>query len=361
MIETRDNSQQDSITPGPVADTWSKVYPIYDELQAYLKNALRQREQGGTITAQEVLRQVDVWLDKARLVDSPQVIDQSLQELMQGYWDHVAASKLSAPTGLGSLNEALSGGLESKRLVVLLGAPGAGKTALANQIADHVANGGRPVLYVTSEDGPFALLAKTLARIGDINYKAVLKGWESERARINAAIAQQRQRRSSETLRYVDAAQGVTLETVRALARAHFAHYAEAGQGLLVIDYLQRFARAQRVLLGLTIDLRELVTQLTEQLRALAVELDCCVIALGSQKRASGYGTNDALSSAKESGDIEYTADVLMALGEDKDRKAGPPFIKPRLLKLDKNRQGETTTIQLDWQGDRQRFTDVDK
>jgi replicative DNA helicase len=361
MIDGKNNSQADSTTPGHAsADGWQVV----DDLQAVLKNALRQHEQGGSLTVQEVLTQADALLGKARKGEARQVADVSLRELMQDYWQQVAARKLCAPTGLRGLNDALGGGLESESLVVLLGAPGAGKTAMANQIADHVANGGRPVLYVTSEDRPFSLLAKTLARIGDVNYKAVLKGWESERAKIDAAMATQLERQSSDTLRYVDANQGLRLDEVKTLAQAHFERYAKAGPGLLVIDYLQRFARAQRLLLGLTLDLRELVTMLTEQLRTLACDLDCCVVALGSQKRASGYGTSDALSSAKESGDIEYTADVLMALGEDKDRKTHASyasFLKPRLLRIDKNRQGETTTLQLDWQGDRQRFTDVEK
>lgn len=356
MIEQETNPQQDYTSPG---DEWTAI----EEAQARFMNLVRRHAQGDkALSAQEVLREAQKWLDQAREQLTPRLVDVSPRELMQGYWPHIAARKNCATTGLKRLDDALGGGLESERLVVLLGAPGAGKTALAHQIADHIANAGRPVLYVTSEDTPFALLAKTLARIGEINYTAVLKGWETERAKINAAIAMQRERASSDMLRYIDATQGLTLEAMKALALAHFSRYPETGQGVLVVDYLQRFARAQRDLLATGRELREVVTVLTERLRAIASELNCCVVALASQNRASGYGSGSALASAKESGDIEYTADVIMALVEDGARKPGASFLKPRLLRIDKNRQGAATEdrpIQLDWQGDRQRFTEA--
>lgn len=342
----------------------SKEWRLLNDLQASVKEALRQHDQGRGQPVEQVLDLAETLLSKARAGDTPPIKTHSPAELIESYWTHIEQRRESATTGLPGLNDALGGGLESKRLVVLLGAPGAGKTALANQIADHVANGGRPVLYITSEDIPFTLLAKTLARIGNVNYTAVLKGWQSERERITAALVEQVGRLSSERLAYVDATQGLTIDAMRELARAHFADYAKAGQGVLVVDYLQRFARAQRDLLAAGRDLREVVTVLTERLRALACELDCCVVALASQNRASGYGAggqSSALASAKESGDIEYTADVIMALVEDTTRKAQASFLKPRLLRIDKNRQGDTTAISLDWQGDRQRFTEAAK
>ncbi len=342
----------------PRTEDYSALWLAIDELVSALAYNLKEHERGKPLTAQEVIEQADTLIRKARSLAMPQVTDMSVHDLLAGYWQYAARRQQCAPTGFASLNKALGGGLESSRLVVLLGAPGAGKTALANQIADHVADSARPVLYVTSEDSPFALLAKTLARIGNVNYTAVLKAWASEQSKIAAALALQAERASSDHLRYVDATQGLSLDQIRRLASAHFR--GAAGQGVLVVDYLQRFARAQRDLLATGRDLREVVTLLTEQLRALACELDCCVIALASQSRA-GYngGGGNALASAKESGDIEYTADVIMALTEDSARKPGASWLKPRSLALLKNRQGDTSTIALDWQGDKQQFTEA--
>jgi len=97
---------------------------------------------------------------------------------------------------------------------------------------------------------------------------------------------------------------------------------------------------------------------LTEDLRDLARELNCTVIAVASQTRASGYGNANAIASAKESGDIEYTADVLMSLAKDEQRQA-PLRCEARSLSLAKNRLGSQTMINLDWRPDRQQFTEA--
>src|SRR5207248_1103746 len=126
-------------------------------------------------------------IDKA-LFPAPSIVDIAMPDLLADYWIRVERRKLCAPTGFKSLNDALGGGLESQRLVVLLGAPNSGKTTLVHQMADHIADSGRPVLYVTSEDSPHDLMCKTLARVGQVNYTAVKKGWPSEHIKIREAL-----------------------------------------------------------------------------------------------------------------------------------------------------------------------------
>ena len=293
---------------------------------------------------------------------SDSITEISAADLLAGFWERAQARKIAAPTGLGGLDAALNGGFQAKRLMVLLGAPGSGKTSLANQIAEKVASE-RPVLYVTSEDAPDVLLAKTLSRIAGIKYSAVLYGWRDHQVDIYDAIEQARSRPSARLLRYLDVTGGaISLDELRDRAQAHFD--GEQGPGLIVVDYLQRMARATRDLGGIK-ELREAVTYLTERLRALACDLGCTVLAVASMNRASGYGKNgdaSALSSAKESGDIEYSADVLMALVEDSSNKrTTASWIKPRVLRIDKNRLGETSSIPLDWHADRQQFLTVAK
>jgi replicative DNA helicase len=285
----------------------------------------------------------------------------TLGDLAAQYWEQVKVSKKAAKTGMDDLDTVLGGGFQPGRLMVLLGAPGSGKTTLANQIAEEIANDGRPVVYVTSEDPPEVLLAKTLARLGGLHYGAVLGGYASMRDAINEKLEMIRQRQSASRLLYIHDTGRLSLEEIQERARRHFARYPESengGPGLLVVDYLQRFARSLRVGIwrGLGLDLREAVTLLTERLRAVCLDLDCSILALGSQSRASGYGNGDgALMSAKESGDIEYTADVMMVLG--KSDKQGAPGHKLVPLQMAKNRQGDTSTLTLDWYGERQQFT----
>jgi hypothetical protein len=87
--------------------------------------------------------------------------------------------------------------------------------------------------------------------------------------------------------------------------------------------------------------------------------------------RASGYHAgNSTIASAKESGDIDYTADVIAAIGEGIDEAGNvmsepAPGMRQWMLRIDKNRQGETTYsknhIYLDWWPARQQFTESRK
>jgi circadian clock protein KaiC len=52
-------------------------------------------------------------------------------------------------TGVPNLDRILGGGLRSRSLAMVIGAPGAGKTMLAQQIAFHVAKQNKSVLYLT--------------------------------------------------------------------------------------------------------------------------------------------------------------------------------------------------------------------
>lgn len=286
----------------------------------------------------------------------------TLAELARAYWQRIAEQRETVTTGLASLDKALNGGLQPQRLMILLGAPGKGKTTLANQIAEHVANAGRPVVYVTMEDPSWALLAKTVARIGDLDYGAVMRGQKALKDKIDDTLATLNDRWSASRLLYIEQSGRLNLATLRDQAAAHFARYGsknDGGPGLLVVDYLQRAARATMPG-GVQSELRLAVSALTDQLRDLARALDCTVLALGSQNRG-GYGNGaSALASAKESGDIEYSCDVLAAIGEMSEGKRTAPLnCQAWALNLAKNRQGDTCTIQLDWRPTRQQFTEV--
>jgi replicative DNA helicase len=350
-IPSDDSTEQKS------SPEWNKI----EEVQNYLAKALRQHDGGREIEASDVLSKVAALLAKK----SPET-DKEPPDIASGaidYWGHVVKRKTTVGTSLAGLDTLLGGGLEPQRLMVLLGAPGGGKTTLANQIAVHAADSGRPVLYVTSEDLPFTLLAKTLARQGQISYTAVLKGYEDQKGKLEQVLRTYQESRAATRLRYLDATMGTTLSTIRERAAAHFEQFKDGGNGLLVVDYLQRLARGLSAYRAGRQDLRLAVTALAEELRGMATGLDCCVMALAAQHRASGYGAaKNALASGKESGDIEYTADVMMALGDDEMRPVQVPWLQAKVLRVDKNRQGpagDDCLLNLDWYADRQQFTEA--
>ena len=302
----------------------------------------------------------------SRLLHSDSTIDaMTLASLADGYWKQIAEWASAAPTGVAPLDRLLGGGLLPGRLVALLGAPGAGKSSLACQISETVASAGRPVLYLTSEDSPHMMLCRSMARLYGLSYGDLLRGYVKRESFSNAAIALA-ERPSASRMLIVEQRGPFSLDAIAETARAHFVTYDKGntgGPGLLVIDYLQRLARANVGTAGQ--DLRLAVTALCERLRDVARDLGCTVMVLSAQGRdayKSGTGSS-ALASGKESGDLEYTADALMAImpSDDKDQKA--PIASPghatRMLRVDKNRQGETGVVYLDWLGMRQMFSEV--
>jgi replicative DNA helicase len=95
---------------------------------------------------------------------------------------------------------------------------------------------------------------------------------------------------------------------------------------------------------------RERVELLGWALRELAQDLRSPVLALSSQNRAQGdYGRGKgsaALDSLKESGDIEYAADVVLFLTQAPEGKATPPAVALELT-VAKHRHGETGKVGL--------------
>jgi replicative DNA helicase len=83
----------------------------------------------------------------------------------------------------------------------------------------------------------------------------------------------------------------------------------------------------------------------------LSLGLRSPVLALASQNRGAGnYGNGKgsaALDSLKESGDLEYAADMVLFLTEAQERLATPPARAVELT-VAKNRHGDTGKVGFD-------------
>jgi replicative DNA helicase len=246
-------------------------------------------------------------------------------------------------TGIAGLDVALNG--LSQGLYILAGPPGMGKTTLALQIAADVAKRGTPTVYVTYENSPENLILKAIAGRAGVNSQDVTRGWADMKALWKAAddwlpVA--------ERLAVVEGSSKLTVAQVKALAlRAMNRH--KAKQCFVVVDYLQLMGKACVDLRGLS-SVRERVEVLGGSLRELSTRLGSPVLALASQNRAQGgYNTGEgkvALDSLKESGDLEYMADVVLFLTKDAKRIIAEPA-RAIDLTIAKNRNGATGTVQL--------------
>ena len=223
-------------------------------------------------------------------------------------------------TGLKDLDEKL-GGLQPSDLIILAGRPAMGKTALATNIAYHVARAWDPS---QAEESPHAasggvvaffsleMSAEQLAtRI--ISSEAGIPSNEIRRGKIDESQFNRLVEVSEEisTLPlYIDDTGGLTIAQVAARARRIKRQH---GLGLIVLDYLQLLAgSARRASEGRVQE----VTEITTGLKALAKELNVPIIALSQLSRQveSRDDKRPQLADLRESGSIEQDADVVLFL-----------------------------------------------
>lgn len=252
-------------------------------------------------------------------------------------------------TGIGKLDE-ITGGLE-EGLYLLGAAPGFGKTTLATQVAGAVAGEVEPVVYASFENSSQNLVAKMLCARAGLNSREVRRGYaDPDRlARAAAELAPVLDR-----VAVIEGTGRLTVAEVRGRA-LQMMHRTGRDKCLVVIDYLQLWAKASAELRGM-VSARERVEALAGQLMELSKRLKSPVLAIVSQNRAQGdYGANGkgapTLDSLKESGDLEYAADVIMFLHPAQDRTAMEPT-RAVDLSVAKNRKGELGKVALTFRAD---------
>ena len=224
-------------------------------------------------------------------------------------------------TGLTDLDQKL-GGLHPSDLLILAGRPSMGKTALATNIAYHVAKtyraepypdaphgrrtvaGGR-VLFASLEMSKEQLAQRILADAAGVSSDKMRKGLidraDFERIRDARDLIRQ-------CPLHIDETGGIHI--AKLCARARRQHRRE-GLDLLIVDYLQLATtgdgRGQR-------NRTQEVSEITGALKALAKELGIPIIALSQLSRQveSRDDKRPMLSDLRESGSIEQDADCVM-------------------------------------------------
>jgi len=293
--------------------------PIDDVLRTFAE-AVAKAQQLGTATAGTLIPTTD--LLAGIVADAQARVERR---------EATGSSIMGLPTGFGRLDDLLNG-LEPG-LLILGGRPGMGKTTLANLIAANVAATGVPVLYVSYENSRDNLILKHLCRLAGIAETQVRRGLADP---VVLGVQAQAFGKQAATLYYTEGTVGTTVEAIKGLGlqlrRRH-----NSDTVLVIVDYLQKMAPTA----GFD-SLRENVGKIAAQLRDLARELNAPVLALASINR-DGYaeGKKPSMANLKESGDIEYGADVVMFLSEGKSDGPSIGGGKPVTLQIEKNRGGE--------------------
>ena len=220
------------------------------------------------------------------------------------------------PTGLSDLDRKL-GGLQPSTLTVVAGRPGMGKSALAMNIASHVAANHGPVAYFSLEMSPTeiayrwlasqARVDSTLLRTGLTNNRG---GGDPNKSRIWAALVKATSDLYQVPLHADDRSR--TVGDIRAKCRRL---KRKNGLKLVVVDYMQLMHSTSRN----RENRQQEIADISLNLKALARELDVPVIAVSQLNRAleARADKHPQLGDLRESGAIEQDADTVLMIYRD--------------------------------------------
>lgn len=246
----------------------------------------------------------------------------------------------------------LTGGLHNSELVILAARPSMGKTALAMNIAEHVALKVKsPVLFVSLEMSSIELADRMLCSVSEVNGARLRNGTISkdDRRRLVETASSM-----SECPLFVDDSPSRTVSEIAAAARR--VKRREGALGVIVIDYLQLIEPDNS-----NDPRQEQVAKMARRLKGLAREVDVPVLCLAQLNRQAELAKENRprLSHLRESGAIEQDADVVMFVhreeyfrtAEEREQFAGQAEII-----IAKQRNGPIGEIELVWRKEFTRF-----
>src|SRR5215472_6494870 len=293
----------------------SQCYENQEELDGLLDDAEREIF---AITGEQV---------KTDVTPAKDLVMAAIEQIEKLYENRGSVTGL--PTGFIELDR-MTSGLHPAEMVVIAARPSMGKTALAMNIAEHVAiNVGKPVAVFSLEMSSEQLVLRLLCSRAKVDLQKVRNGFLSERDFPNLTTAASHVAGAN---LFIDDTPGLSISELRAKARRLKANNKIE---LLVIDYLQLLRATTRR----AQDNRQLeISEISGGIKALAKELEIPVIVvaqLNRQPDARAKGDTPGrprLSDLRESGSIEQDADVVGLLvrpeyyatdEEEKERSAG--------------------------------------
>ena len=240
-------------------------------------------------------------------------------------------------------------GLRTGELIVIAARPSMGKTALALNIAWHVAadlpdKHGKPVAVFSLEMSKESLLTRLLCSTAKVDSHRFRGGYlgQDERQRLRSALQQ-----LVASKLFIDDSADTNLMNISAKCRRL---RAEHGLGLIVIDYLQLMAPQSGEKRRFDNRTQE-ISALSRGLKLLAKDLRVPVMALSQLSRAPEMRTGSKrpqLSDLRDSGSIEQDADVVAFIFREEVYKQDREDLQGLAeLIVAKQRNGPTKTIEL--------------
>lgn len=276
--------------------------------------------------------------------DFSQLVYTSVEKLVEG------EGTLGVPTGWIDLDEKLMG-LRPGHLIFIAGRPSMGKTALALNLADHVAREQQKVvgffsLEMTAEE----LGLRWLSSLADVNTRELHERnlSELESGRIGESVSAM-----ANAKLFIDDTADLGLFDLRSKCRRLQAKH---GLDLVVIDYLQLMQTAKAE------NRNNEIAKLSRGLKIVAKELGVPIVALSQLSRASEARADKTpmLSDLRDSGALEQDADLVLFVHRPEVYEPGKPdLMGVAEIIISKQRNGPLGTVKLTWLRRHQKFVNA--
>ena len=267
-----------------------------------------------------------------------EVIVNTLDQIQE--LDRLKGEIAGVPTGFIDLDRLLTG-LHPGELIVVGARPAMGKTSFAMNVAEHAAlNKGKVTAVFTLEMPREQIAMRMLCSDARVDMQRVRRGtlrdedWEKISKTLGPLTA---------APMYIDDTAAITPTQLRSRCRQL---KMDKGLDLVVVDYLG-LMRAD----GKTENRQLEVSEISRQLKAIALELKIPIVACAQLSRANKdrIDKRPMLSDLRDSGSIEQDADVVMFLHreeyynkETEDKNIGEVIVS-------KQRSGPLGTVKLAW------------
>ena len=214
-------------------------------------------------------------------------------------------------TGISSLDSILGGGLPVG-LTVLGGVSSLGKTTLLSQIGEHLSSKGITVLFFSLEQAPYDIFSKGLKR------NLFFNGKDRTYNSFNVENVTDYYNKVKYNFNVISGDFNTTIKTIKQKILSIKAY--SDNDIVVIVDYLQALTPTDK--LGNVITNysdKQKTDNLIQDLKLLSNNYNIPVLTISSIARDKYY-TKIELDSFKETGNIEYTADIILGLDLTKIR-----------------------------------------
>ena len=252
------------------------------------------------------------------------------------------------PTGMLDLDR-MTSGLQEGDLIIVAGRPSMGKTAFSVNIGENVAiDSGLPVAIFSMEMGGTQLAMRMLGSVGRIDQQRLKTGRlkDEDWPKLTSAI-----QKMNDAPIFIDETPALSSIELRSRARRLARKCGKLG--LIIVDYLQLMSanapgenRATEI------------SEISRNLKSLAKELNCPVIALSQLNRSLEQRPNrrPVMSDLRESGAIEQDADLILFIYRDEVYNPDSPDKGTAEIIIGKQRNGPIGQVRMTFLGQFTKF-----